>query len=149
MFIECCHGCKTIKLYRTKYRYKPAGGLLAGFLYFPTFLYSRHISRRVKLPEPPEGRCTIYTNDTGLHCTICTISNFSDYFHFLQIRLNCFNFHIFPAILYPNEAINRCKKSSRTCDLTIFYIFSSNIQYILWLGAKKIELDFLMCTCAD
>ena len=47
------------------------------------------------------------------------------------------NYHIYPATLYPNEAINRCKKSSRTRDLTIFYIFPSNIQYIYWLGAKK------------
>ena len=31
----------------------------------------------------------------------------------------------------------------------IFLHFPSNIQYIYWLGAKKIDLDFLMCACAD
>ena len=29
-------------------------------------------------------------------CAICIISNFSDYFHFLQIRLDDSNYHIFP-----------------------------------------------------
>ena len=29
-------------------------------------------------------------------CAICIISNFSDYFHFLQIRLDGSNWHIFP-----------------------------------------------------
>ena len=52
------------------------------------------------------------------------------------------NHHIFPTILYPNEVINRCEKSSRICDLTIFYIFPSNIQCIYQLDAKKIELNF-------
>ena len=33
------------------------------------------------------------------------------------------NYHISPAILYQNEAINRCKKSSRICDLTFFTFF--------------------------
>ena len=33
------------------------------------------------------------------------------------------NYHISPDILYPNEEINRCKKSSRICDLTIFTFF--------------------------
>ena len=33
------------------------------------------------------------------------------------------NYHISPAILYPNEEINRCKKSSRICDLTFFTFF--------------------------
>ena len=33
------------------------------------------------------------------------------------------NYHISPDILYPNEEINRCKKSSRICDLTFFTFF--------------------------
>ena len=36
------------------------------------------------------------TTDTGLYCIICTNSNFSGHFHFLQIQLDGSNYHIFP-----------------------------------------------------
>ena len=62
--------------------YKPAGGLLAGFLCALMFLYPRHSSRRIKPPEPPEGNCTI--------CLKCM-----DYFYAIffvdKLRSICYN----------------------------------------------------------
>ena len=60
------------------------------------FLYPRHSSCRIRPPEPPEGHCIICTIETGLYCAVCTISNFSGNFHFLQIRLDGSNYHISP-----------------------------------------------------
>ena len=114
------------------------------FLCFYMFLYPRHSSRRIRPPEPPEGRCIIYTTDTGLHCTICTISNFSGHFHFLQIWLDGSNCHIFPAILQSNKESNRYEKSSCVCDLTIFYIFPA--IYSTYNGlARKNRAGFSSC----
>ena len=53
-------------------------------------------------------------------------------------------------MLCSNEVKNRgVERAQVRAHLTIFYIFPSNIQYICWFGAKKIDLDFLMCMCAD
>ena len=37
-----------------------------------------------------------WLNEFNYVCVICTISNFSGHFHFLQIRLDGSNWHIFP-----------------------------------------------------
>ena len=53
-------------------------------------------------------------------------------------------------MLCSNEVKNRgVERAQVRTHLTIFYIFPSNIQYIYWIGAEKIELDFFVCACAD
>ena len=59
------------------------------------------------------------------------------------------NYHISPDILYPNEAINRCKKSSRICDLTFFTFFPAIYSTYNGSARKKSSRIFLMCACSD
>ena len=51
------------------------------------------------------------------------------------------NCHIYPATLYQNEAMNRCKKSSRTCTLQFFTFFPA-IYSIYNDSARKNRAGF-------
>lgn len=67
----------------------------------------------------------------------------------LQIMLDGSNCHIFPlCFIQLKQKIDRSSGHRRKRTLHFFYIFPSYIQYIYWLGAEKIEPDFLMCAYA-
>ena len=64
---------------------------------------------------------------------------------FLQIWLDDSNYHILPATLYPNEAINRCKKSSHACAPYNFLHFSQQYTVHILARREKNRARFFSC----
>ena len=133
--------------YALQARWQAAGGLS----FVPLCSYIPGIVRSVYVRQSRQDSIVQYSQPTRA-CIVqsAQFSTFQAISIFLQIRLDKSNCHIFPAMLYSNEVKNRGVERAQTrTHLPIFYIFPSNIQYIYWLCAKKIEPDFLMCACAD
>lgn len=126
---------------------KPVVWPLRAFLCFPMFLYPRHSSRYIKPPEPPKGHCTICTTGTGLYYTIYTNSNFSGYFHFLQIWLDDSNFYVFPScfaqIKWKIDGSSAHKHERTLQFLHFFQLYTVHIM----AGREKIDRIF-SCVCA-
>lgn len=120
-----------------------------GFFFLPSICIAPFNSSRYGAASALRRGPSFCTTGMGLHCTSCTISNFSDCFHFLLSLVEMFQLPYFPTMLYPTKAKNRqVERAWGQAHLTIFYIFPSYIQYIYWLNAEKIEPDFLTCAYA-
>lgn len=90
------------------------------------------------------------TTNMSLHCIICTNSNFSGHFHFLQIRLDGSNYHIFPpCFAQMKRKIDGSSGHKHERTLQFFTFFP--VIYSTYTGSarKKSTWIFLMCVCSD
>ena len=117
-----------------------------GFFFLPSICIALFNSSHYKASRGFRRGPSFCTTDMGLHCTICTNSNFSDHFHFLQIRLDSSNFHIFPpCFIQLKQKIDR--SSGHEGKHTLQFLHFSQ-QYTIYILARrgKNKAGFFSCT---